>query len=145
MTISDKINSFQNNLNIDKVMKWYGILFFALLFMNLYYVYKFYPSTFSSIGYKKEIIFYQVPIYIGFFYLLIFQVIENKRWWIVYPICIYYLCILINNAASWKSPFVSSEFGFSFQFLTFMAFMKPVIMSIVTAYVGICVWWKNNE
>jgi len=141
---SDKINSFQNNLNIDKVMKWYGALFFALLFMNLYYVYKFFPSLLSSINYKKEIILYKIPLYISFFYLLYFQVIEKKRWWIIYPICIYYICIVIDNAASWRSPFVSSEFGFGFQFFSFMAFMNPVIMFLATAYIGICVWWKDE-
>ena len=143
--LTKKINAFQYSLDIDKLMKWYGVIFFVLLFMNIYYVYKFYPSFFFSISYKKEVILYKVPLYISFFYLLYLQVIEKKRWWIIYPICIYYISIVINNAASWRGLFVSSEFGLSYQFHTFMAFMSPIIMFLATAYIGICVWWKDDD
>ena len=62
----------------------------------------------------------------------------------IHPICIYYISIVIDNAASWRGPFVSSEYGFSFQFHTFVAFMNPVIMFLATAYIGICVWWQKD-
>ena len=140
-----KINTFQYELDFDKLIKGYVFLFFTLLLLNLYYVYNFYPSKMTDVNYQKDVIFNKIPIYIGFFYLIIFQVIENNRWWIVFPICIYYLCTPINNAALGFSPFVSSEFGFSFQFFTFMTFMNPLIMFIATAYVGICVRWQIDE
>jgi len=142
--LTKKINAFQYSLDLDKLIKWYGTLFLVLLFMNLYYVNKFYPTLLTSISYQKDILLYKIPLYIGFFYLIIFQVIEKKRWWIIYPICIYYLSIVIDNAASWRGPFVSSELGFSYQFHTFMAFMTPVILFLATAYIGICVWLKDE-
>ena len=75
-----KINTFQYELDFDKLIKGYVFLFFTLLLLNLYYVYNFYPSKMADVNYQKDVIFNKIPIYIGFFYLIIFQVIENNRW-----------------------------------------------------------------
>jgi hypothetical protein len=143
--VKNKIDQFQNALNVDRLIQLYLYLFLAILLYQVFFYYTFYPFIIFKKYYQFSFLTKKFPLIIGLIYLMIFHVAEKKQWWITIPITVMFMVIAIDDAASGKFNLLYNGYlSGKTAWMTFFMFVSPLLMVLATAYVGISVWWQKD-
>ena len=136
----EKISNFQHSLNLDKAVNFYCYFFLIILLYQLFYYQYFYPSLLANPSFQLGLLTKKLPLVIGLIYIAIFHVGGRKQWWISIPISLLFLAYTLDDAITGKMNYLfSGRLTGKTAVMTSLMFMCPILMSLATAFLGMCV------
>ena len=141
----EKINKLQASINLDKAINNYCYFFLSLLLYQLFYYYYFYPSLLANQFFQLGLLTKKLPLVIGVIYLAIFHVVGKKQWWITIPISLLFLTFTLDAIVTGKMNYLfAGKLSGKTALMTSLMFMCPILMSLATAFLGMCVWRQKD-
>ena len=139
------IADFPNSIDLDKLSKYYCYFFLCIIFYQLFYYYTFYPSIIFSKVYQLNLLTKKLPLVIGVIYLAIFHVVGRKQWWITIPISLLFLAFILDAIVTGKMNYLfAGKLSGKTALMTSVMFMCPILMSLATSFLGMCVWRQKD-
>ena len=135
-----RIGSYLYDSDLEKLVNFYCYFFLSILFYQLFYYHHFYPSLLANQLFQLGLLTKKLPLVIGLVYLIIFHVGGRKQWWITIPISILFLAYALDDVITGKMNYLfTGKLSGKTALMTAVMFMCPILMSLATAFLGMCV------
>ena len=132
-----RLASYLYDSDLEKLASVYCYFFLSILLYQLFYYYYFYSSLLANQFFQLGLLTKKLPLVIGVIYLAIFHVVGRKQWWITIPISLLFLAYALDDV-------ITGKLSGKTALMTCLMFMCPIMMSLATAFLGMCVWRQKD-
>ena len=137
--------SYLYDSDLEKLVNVYCYFFLSLLLYQLFFYYHFYPSLLANQFFQLGLLTKKLPLVIGVIYLAIFHIGGRKQWWITIPISLLFLAYALDAIVTGKMNYLfAGKLSGKTALMTAVMFMCPILMSLATAFLGMCVWRQKD-
>lgn len=131
--------------DLEKLVNVYCYFFLSVLLYQLFYYYYFYPSLLANQFFQLGLLTKKLPLVVGVIYLAIFHIGERKQWWITILISLLFLAFALDAILTGKMNYLfTGKLSGKTALMTSLMFMCPILMSLATAFLGVCVWRQKD-
>ena len=140
-----RLASYLYDSDLEKLASVYCYFFLSILLYQLFYYYYFYSSLLANQFFQLGLLTKKLPLVIGVIYLAIFHVVGRKQWWITIPISLLFLAYALDDVITGKMNYLfSGRLSGKTAVMTSLMFVCPIMMSLATAFLGMCVWRQKD-